>query len=173
MRNGTCVRVIVTAIDIARRKAVEKRPRRTLASPEKEIAARTAVRDQLWRNAQDFFLSLDFDGVMKAVNPLPTRTLGRSSEEIIRRPALDFVHPEDHDLSQATLSHARPADLLVWFMAVIGLLPKRGAVNKELVGQVGKTAAHLIKAEGAVRSSAPRCNRCRHDTRCKHLRVLR
>ena len=112
--SGTCVRVIGTAIDITRRKADEETLRRLNASLENEIAARTAERDQLWRNAQDFFLILNFDGVIQAVNPAATRILGWSSEEMIGRPVFDFVHPEDHALSKAALTHARSADLPIF-----------------------------------------------------------
>jgi len=52
----------------------------------------------------DFFeMSLDnvcvagFDGFFKRVNKSWTRTLGWSTEELLSRPILDFVHPDDRD----------------------------------------------------------------------------
>lgn len=53
-------------------------------------------------NIGDFFeMSVDnacvtgFDGYFRAVNPAWSRTLGWSSEELLSRPVLDFVHPDD------------------------------------------------------------------------------
>ncbi len=36
------------------------------------------------------------DGFMKVVNPAWSRMLGWSDEELLRRPFLDIVHPDDH-----------------------------------------------------------------------------
>lgn len=52
-----------------------------------------------------FSLSLDlmcvagFDGYFKRVNPAWSRTLGYTSQELLTRPYLDFIHPDDHAAS--------------------------------------------------------------------------
>jgi PAS domain S-box-containing protein len=59
-------------------------------------------------DADDFFeMSLDnlcvagLDGYLKRVNPSWTRTLGWTAEELMARPSVDFVHPEDREATLA------------------------------------------------------------------------
>ncbi|MEP6995071.1 MAG: response regulator [Acidobacteriota bacterium] len=57
-----------------------------------------------------FAISLDlqciatFDGYFTRVNPAWERTLGYTSEEMVARPFLDFVHPEDREATIAAMS---------------------------------------------------------------------
>jgi len=57
-------------------------------------------------NARHFNLSLDmistagFDGCFKSVNPAFEQTLGYKPEEIVGRPFLDFVHPDDREKTE-------------------------------------------------------------------------
>ena len=57
-----------------------------------------------------FTISLDlqciatFDGYFTRVNPAWQRTLGYTSEELVTRPFLDFVHPDDRDSTIAVMS---------------------------------------------------------------------
>ncbi len=57
-----------------------------------------------------FTISLDlqciatFDGYFRRVNPAWQRTLGYTSEELLTRPFLDFVHPDDREPTVAVMS---------------------------------------------------------------------
>jgi diguanylate cyclase (GGDEF)-like protein/PAS domain S-box-containing protein len=57
-------------------------------------------------SARHFDLSLDmistagFDGCFKAVNPAFERILGYREEDLVGRPFLDFVHPEDRERTE-------------------------------------------------------------------------
>jgi PAS domain S-box-containing protein len=60
------------------------------------------ARKQAESDVEHFFaLSLDMlciaksDGYFKRVSPAFTRTLGWSADEMLTRPFLDFVHPDD------------------------------------------------------------------------------
>ncbi|MEX2482672.1 MAG: ATP-binding protein, partial [Gammaproteobacteria bacterium] len=63
---------------------------------------------QLTTIANDFFeMALDhvavagLDGYFKRINPAWSRTLGWSHEELMSRPSIEFVHPDDRDATLA------------------------------------------------------------------------
>jgi PAS domain S-box-containing protein len=74
---------------------------------EAELAKRTAERDRLWRNTQDIQVVIDEAGVFQAVNPAFTHILGWTPPEVIGRTVFDFIVPDDDELTQAALEHAR------------------------------------------------------------------
>jgi PAS domain S-box-containing protein len=74
------------------------------------------------REAERIFdLSLDMlgiaglDGYWKRVNPAFERTLGYSREQLLERPLLDFIHPEDVERSRAALESLGRGHQLVYF----------------------------------------------------------
>ncbi|MGI4796696.1 MAG: PAS domain S-box protein [Janthinobacterium lividum] len=62
---------------------------------EKSVVTTTAERDRLWETSPDLLLVLDFDGLIKSVNPAWTELLGYMPDELIGHPAADFVVTED------------------------------------------------------------------------------
>ena len=87
---------------------------REIREPDEELLAMlTTVGNQIGmfidrRRAQDeldrfFRLSLDMlcvanlDGYFKRVNPVWERVLGWSEADLISRPYMDFIHPDDRD----------------------------------------------------------------------------
>jgi PAS domain S-box-containing protein len=55
----------------------------------------SSVLDDFFEMSRDNVCVAGFDGYFKRVNPSWTRTLGWTAEELMSRPVVDFVHPDD------------------------------------------------------------------------------
>jgi len=69
-----------------------------------ELRRTQEERDRYFNASLDLMVIADLDGYFKRLNPQWERTLGWSREELMARPYLDFIHPEDQ---QATLDAAQ------------------------------------------------------------------
>jgi PAS domain S-box-containing protein len=67
--------------------AVTKKPR----------AAGSDLEDRFFELSIDLLCLLDFNGHFKRLNPAWERTLGISREELMSRPFIEFVHPDDRE----------------------------------------------------------------------------
>jgi serine/threonine-protein kinase len=52
----------------------------------------------------DLFCIAGLDGYFRRVNPNFSRVLGHSTAELLSRPFLDFVHPDDHESTRAEMA---------------------------------------------------------------------
>jgi two-component system, sensor histidine kinase and response regulator len=66
-----------------------------------EAARAEETLEQIFNLAMDMICVAGTDGYFKRVNPAFTKTLGYAEEELLSRPFLDFVHPDD---LQATIA---------------------------------------------------------------------
>ncbi len=65
----------------------------------KDDAARAVheLEDRFFTNAVDLLCFLDFNGYFKRLNPAWERTLGYTRQELMSRPFIEFVHPDDRE----------------------------------------------------------------------------
>ena len=69
-----------------------------IAPSEKEaIAMATEAGDRFFEVSVDMLCFLDFNGYFKRLNPAWERTLGFTREELMSRPFIEFVHPDDRE----------------------------------------------------------------------------
>jgi PAS domain S-box-containing protein len=95
--DGTIIRWVGTSTDIHERKLAE--------------AESTRDRNRMWALSQELMLVSDLEGVIRSVNPSAERILGWSTDEMIGRNFLEFVHPDDVETTAAevrSLAQGKP-----------------------------------------------------------------
>ena len=97
------------ALDVTDRKRREE----VLA---REVDARTRERDRLWQTTNDLMGTAGLDGYLRSVNPAWTRLLGWSETELLARPFLDLIDPDDHAETSAVLRRLAGQDSVTGFV---------------------------------------------------------
>jgi PAS domain S-box-containing protein len=69
--------------------------------------------ERLFELSPDLLCVANFDGYFTRVSPSFERTLAYSSEELLSRPSLDFVHPADRARTQRAFDRRSPHDEVV------------------------------------------------------------
>jgi PAS domain S-box-containing protein len=92
--------VIVLAVLLFARSSLTARRYADLLQSEREPAEATGWLDTFFPLVPQPLCTMSFEGMLIDVNPLFEETLGRDAAELISRPFLDLVHPDD---LQATL----------------------------------------------------------------------
>jgi PAS domain S-box-containing protein len=91
---------------VVERRRAESELRSLAASLEWQVAERTAERDRVWRNSRDLLVVVGADGIFRAINPAWTAILGHDLSEVVGRSFLEFILPEDAELTQGGLDDA-------------------------------------------------------------------
>jgi len=74
-----------------------------------------AERDRFFNLAGDLLLIAGFDGYFKRINPAFTATLGYAAEELLARPYLEFVHPDDRAAALAAVEQLSQSEVTLSF----------------------------------------------------------
>ncbi|MGD0544637.1 MAG: response regulator [Candidatus Acidiferrales bacterium] len=93
-------RLVVAQIELRRSVSDQSQAIRERRRAEEEL-------DQLFTLSLDMLCIAGFDGYFKRINPAWEGTLGIPKEELLSRPYVDFVHPDDRE---ATINEARKMD---------------------------------------------------------------
>lgn len=94
-----------TRVVTARRQA-EHDLRLLAASLEQQVEERTADLDRVWRNSNDLQVVVAMDGLFRAVSPASLTILGYTPADMVGRNLLDFIWPEDVEVTRQALGQA-------------------------------------------------------------------
>ncbi len=84
-----------TSTDIHDRRLAEAELQRLNGLLTGEVEDRTRERDRIFEMSGDLFAVAGFDGYLKTINPAWSRLLGYSEDELLARPFVEIVHPDD------------------------------------------------------------------------------
>ena len=96
-KEGRIEHIIVSSVDITDRKKAQE-----------EL-------DQFFHLAVDMMCVADTDGYFKRINPSFSRVLGYSKEELLAKPFVEFVHPDDRDATLSELRNLTEGETVIGF----------------------------------------------------------
>jgi diguanylate cyclase (GGDEF)-like protein/PAS domain S-box-containing protein len=88
---------------------------RAMGTARKLIEERERERDRFFTMSSDLLGILDLEGRMVRLNPAWHDVLGWESEQLLSKPLLDLVHPDDRDTTAAQTEHLRTSGTAVGF----------------------------------------------------------
>jgi PAS domain S-box-containing protein len=94
--DGTIIRLVGIEIDVTEEYRKAEALRSRAEALEGEVEERRRELDRFFELSSDLFAVGGFDGFLRSINPAWSRLLGRLDDEILSRPFIDFVHPDDH-----------------------------------------------------------------------------
>ena len=72
-------------------------------------------RDRFFTLSPDALCTAGFDGYLKRINPAWTDLLGYSEQELLSRPAIEFVHPDDRAATAEAMRRIQAGEAVVSF----------------------------------------------------------
>ncbi|WP_082439460.1 PAS domain S-box protein [Massilia sp. WG5] len=104
--SGEAIGFVKVMHDRTKQKLAETRKEAFTTGLETQVAERTRERDRIWKNSLDLLLEIGSDGVIHAVNPAWTPTLGYAEDELVTHYFEPFVHPDDVEATVDALARA-------------------------------------------------------------------
>ena len=83
---------------------------------EAALAAKTLERDRLWETTNDLMATAGLDGFLKSLNPAWGQLLGWCETELLERPFLQIIDPEDHTEATNVLARLAKGEALSGFV---------------------------------------------------------
>lgn len=77
-------------------------------SLERRVVERTRALDRIWQHSRDLMVVIGMDGLLRAVSPAWSTTLGHPVGEMQGRSYHEFVHPDDAQSTRQALERADP-----------------------------------------------------------------
>jgi PAS domain S-box-containing protein len=115
MKDGTKLNVSVTILPV-RDKGGNIVGASTIARDITETKRVIEERERIFNLSIDLVMISGFDGYFKELNPACMKTLGWSKEELRSKPYIEFVHPDDRELTVASESTLVNDKLVLTFM---------------------------------------------------------
>jgi PAS domain S-box-containing protein len=103
-----------TRVVMARRLA-EERLRGLADSLERQVAQRTMDLDRSWRNSNDMQVVVAANGVFRSVSPASLKILGYDPSEMVGRSLVEFIWPDDVEVTKVALREAAAGGSLINF----------------------------------------------------------
>lgn len=103
VREGKVVGTIVFSLDISELKHTEHELRAIKRELESEVEEQThaiTTANIFFTLSKELLAIADFHGYFKRLNPAWSEKLGYSTEELLSRPYVDFVHPDDFEVTK-------------------------------------------------------------------------
>ena len=95
-REGRPQRVVGINVDVTEERRREEELRSLAGNLQSTVEATEKERDRIYELSNDLFLIGGFDGFLKSINPAWERLLGYSREQLLNRPFIEIVHPDEH-----------------------------------------------------------------------------
>ena len=95
------------------RNRLEDKLRRLNEQLATDVSRRTAERDQLWESSPDLLLMIDFDGIIREINPAWMSLLGYTPDDLIGQQIDSLVHFDDALLTAGALHETASGSLPV------------------------------------------------------------
>ena len=117
-----------------------------LRASEENLKKANEELERILNMSYDLICIAGMDGYFKYVNSAWERTLGYSTEELLEKPFLDFIHPDDHAKNDDEVEHLSGGDNTIGFENIIDMQ----AIISETMRNIFDGVSHHEVAEALI-----------------------